>query len=125
MISKFVAFFGYPHPQRIAPLVGALAGNADLRREGTAVLDDIVERTSLTRPDMFWCYARVAPKNVFFELVGEAVIGRHPWVPWIPVMIDGSLPELVEDPRWKAFLTTVNHPGVRSRMRTAPRKLCQ
>ena len=111
MISRFLTFFGYPHPQRVAPLVEAIAGNRDLCREATAVLEDIVDRTILERADIFWCYARVAPKDLFFELVEEAVSKRHMWVPWIPVMVGRSVPELIEDPRWAEFLEKIRYPG--------------
>jgi len=112
MLSGFATSFGYPHLHRLGPLVEALGGDSDLQAEATAVLDDIVALTVLERADLFWCYARVAPNDVFFDLIDEAVRARHHWVPWFPIGTSRVNPALFDDPRWTEFLAKIGHPGI-------------
>jgi len=112
MMSEFAALFGYPSPDRIAPLVEALGGNSALHAKATAVLDEIVDLTPLDPVDLFHLYAVVAPRDVFFEILEKAVQVRHIWVPWIPIATRTVNPALLDDPRWTEFLAKIGHPGV-------------
>lgn len=111
-MSRFVSWFGYPYPERAGPLVEALGGEPDLREEAVRVLDDIAHLTVLKRTDLLFCYVKVAPPDLFFDILGEAVRVRHVWVPWIPVSMSRLAPEILNDPRWTEFLIQIGHPGI-------------
>jgi len=112
LMSRFLASFRFPYPERTATLVEALGGDADLQEVATAVLDAIAASTVLSRVDFFLEYAAIAPADVFFDVLEEAVRVRHSLVPWIPIQTSITNPERLDDPRWTDFMKTINHPGL-------------
>jgi tetratricopeptide (TPR) repeat protein len=112
LMTSFLSVFGYSNVQRIAILAEALGGEPRDPAEVTGVLDDVVARTILDRADIVNLYARFAPRAVFFDVLDEAVRGMHMWLPWIPVIVNLNEPEIMNDPRWEAFMTRIGHPGL-------------
>ncbi len=112
LMSEFFARLGYPGTGRIGLLVEALGGESSAKAEAVALLDEIVDQTILSRPHLLFEYAALAPMEVLFDVLEEAVEGRHIWMSWIPIDCCGVRPEIRDDPRWGVFLRRISHPGI-------------
>ena len=111
LLSEFVRRFGYHSPDRVSVVVDALGGGSGARAQAMETLEDVVAATILERPHMIFEYAALAPEDVLFELLDEAVRTRHVWVPWIPISVMAARSEIMDDPRWEEFLARIGHPG--------------
>lgn len=115
LLSGFVRRVGYPDPERVRIVVETIAGRSADRAQAMEVLNDVVAATALERPHMIFEFAALAPADVLFGLLDEAVRARHVWVPWIPISVAQVRPEVLDDPRWTDFLRAIKHPGLSPR----------
>ena len=91
-MPSFLAIFGCQNSTRIARLVEGLGGHPGTKNDAMEALDDIVALTILKRADPTR-YSRAAPRDVFFDILDEAVRERHMWVPAMPISVNGWLPD--------------------------------
>lgn len=108
--SGFLSSLGYPFPGRASEWVGALtARDSEARRIAGELLEDIVLRTPFSRADLILEYSRVAPADLFFSALEEAVEKRHFWVVFVPTLF--KIPghpqrlDITQDVRWNEFLS--------------------
>jgi len=111
--AEFARWFGYPSPERTGPVARAMAGDSSAQGEALAVLDDVVARTVLERPHLVFEYAKCASEDMVFDILDEAVRTRGIWVPWVPIHFAAMRVSALDDPRWRAFLDRIGHPGIR------------
>jgi hypothetical protein len=110
--TEFAERLGYPSPERTGSVARPMAGDSSARVEALAVLDDVVARTLLERPHLVFEYSKLASEDVIFAILDEAVRTRSIWVPWIPIQFPAMRVSTLADPRWRAFLDRIGHPGI-------------
>jgi tetratricopeptide (TPR) repeat protein len=111
LYAEFAAYFGYPHPERVATIVLAIGEGPGAVTDYLALLEDVAEKTVLDRTDLLWFYFPPVPPDVFFDVLEEAAELRHIWVPFTPTVVAQYGQELREDPRWERFLRQIQYPG--------------
>ncbi|MFH1765252.1 MAG: tetratricopeptide repeat protein [Gemmatimonadota bacterium] len=110
LLAEFTTLFGYPFPDRLATVAEAIAETPEGQADAVAVLDDLVEETQLDMADLVFLYVYIAPPDIFFDVLEEAVDQRHFLVAFLPSLAH-PLPGLRDDPRWEEFLTRIDYPG--------------
>jgi len=111
LFGRFTALFGYPSPDRAKAAFLARRRTPDGVAEHLSFLDDLIERTVLSRTDLLYLFAPPVPVDMFFQVLEEAVEARHFHVPYVPILISTYWSEILEDPRWEAFLSRIGNPG--------------
>jgi len=117
--AEFARLYGYPFPDGVDAFVETLLESVqavgmpaqEAQAAALSLLDDVVERTQLDRGDLLFEYCGLTSADVCFDLLGEALRMKSPWVALLPRAV--VRPDILGDPRWKEFLTRIGYPGPR------------